>query len=128
MQEVVRIEEEKELSRDLLQTDVPCIGQSAIRFVYDFESVVSRSIFLSDAAAIVCAVVIHKDGFPVLVCLGEDAVQGASQIFLHIVYRYDNGNLDDVVFIQVSVHLYHLLCDQSQSSGWRRMVCASKRQ
>ena len=90
MQEVVCIEENEELSADVFQSDVASIRLSAVGFVNDLESVVALSIFLCDSSAVVCAAVIYEDGFPVLVCLAEDAVESATQVLLCIIYWYDD--------------------------------------
>jgi hypothetical protein len=90
MQEVVCIEENEELAADVFQSDIASIRLSAVGFVNDLESVVALSIFLCDSSAVVCAAVIHEDGFPVLVCLAEDAVESATQVLLYIIYWYDD--------------------------------------
>ena len=90
MQEVVCIEENEEFAADVLQSDIASIRLSAVGFMNDLESVVALSIFLCDSSAVVCAAVIYEDGFPVLVCLAEYAVESATQVLLYIIYWYDD--------------------------------------
>ena len=99
MHEVVGIEEKQVLAPHVLHPHVACLGLSAVCFMNDAEAVVALRVFLGDASAAVCAAVVHQDGFPLLVCLRENAVESPAQVRLGVVDGYYDGNHDAFVFI-----------------------------
>ena len=94
VQEVVGIEEDEKFSADVFHSGIACVGASAVGFVYDLESMVVFGILVGNVSAVVCAAIVHEDGFPVLVCLVENAVECPGEVFLYIIYWYDDGNHD----------------------------------
>ena len=92
MHKVVGIEEKQVFTPHMLHPHVARLGLSAVRFMNDAEAVVALRVFLGDASAAVCAAVVHQDGFPLFMCLRENAVESPAQVCLYIIYRYDDGN------------------------------------
>ena len=98
MQEVVTVHKEDILPPGLSQGPVSGAAHSSVRLADGTDATVPGGISVQEGRCSIRTAVVHADGFPILMRLGQQAVKATWQVFLHIVAGDDDGNLRHVSF------------------------------
>jgi hypothetical protein len=85
---VVAVHERYVSAHGMLQSEVACVGESAVRFVEAAYVGVLCRVFVSYSSALVGRTVVDEQQFAVADALRKHAVYASAQRVCHIIYRY----------------------------------------